>query len=336
MRIAIHGVALAAALALGGAAAGCVSANKAGAVGEDCYPNGSCNVGLDCRAGKCVAGSGTQGTGGQSAGSGGAGGAGGQTGTTSASGTTGTGGTTTSSSSTSSSTTSSSTTSSSTTGSAAGAAPVILVLGTNVPSITQGATVTFSAVVTDPDGIDDVIGGILSDANGGIYGAFATTGQEGAYQMTLSWAQIQQVGSIDFAQGATGPRAFTAEFFDQAGHTVQKPITVTLDCKGNGACGGTCLDMTQDVNNCGTCGHACSGTGNNLCYKGVCGGLTNCLTKVPTTCGAYCATLGKTCYNVCSSVGAVYYNTASCGGVPGTTFCATPVTASVSASCCCF
>jgi hypothetical protein len=332
MRIAIHGAALAAALALGGAAAGCVSANKAGSVGEDCYPNASCNVGLTCQAGKCVAGSGTltggsggQNTGGATGGTGGHGGAGGQTATTSTSTSAGTGGT-------SGTTTSSTTTSSGSTGSSAGAGPVILVLGSNVPSITQGESVTVSAVVTDPDGIDDVIGGILSDANGGIYGAFATTGQEGAYEMVVSWGQIQQVGSIDFAQGGSAQRTFTAEFFDQAGHTVQKPITVTLGCKGNGACAGVCLDMTQDANNCGTCGHTCPA---GPCYKSQCAAFSNCLGHV-TSCNAGCASIGKTCADKCPASGGVSFTAAACGGTPTQVACAASLGATTSAACCCF
>ena len=46
----------------------------------------------------------------------------------------------------------------------------------------QGQTVVFTAVVTDPDGIEDLIGGTLEDpTTGGTYGAIATSASEGSY-----------------------------------------------------------------------------------------------------------------------------------------------------------
>jgi hypothetical protein len=46
-------------------------------------------------------------------------------------------------------------------------------------------SITFTAVLTDPDGIDDLIGGSLTNADGSIqYGAFVTSGQEGSYSLT--------------------------------------------------------------------------------------------------------------------------------------------------------
>lgn len=43
---------------------------------------------------------------------------------------------------------------------------------------------TFSVVLTDPDGIDDLIGGTLKDPDSGSsYGAFVTEAGEGAYAL---------------------------------------------------------------------------------------------------------------------------------------------------------
>ena len=47
-------------------------------------------------------------------------------------------------------------------------APVFLSLQTNVAKITAGESVTFTAVLTDPDGVDDIVGGTLSDLTGKI------------------------------------------------------------------------------------------------------------------------------------------------------------------------
>src|SRR5688572_16528714 len=45
-------------------------------------------------------------------------------------------------------------------------APVFLSLQTNVSKITAGESVIFTAVLTDPDGVDDIVGGTLSDQTG--------------------------------------------------------------------------------------------------------------------------------------------------------------------------
>lgn len=117
--------------------------------------------------------------------------------------------------------------------------PRFLSFGTNVTSITEGESVTFTAVLTDPDGIDDLIGGSLTSIDGTVhYGAFATSGQEGSYTLSLSWAQMQQVADIMFR--TMGSRVFRAEFFDVAGHSVERTVTVGLTCGGSHACKGRC------------------------------------------------------------------------------------------------
>jgi hypothetical protein len=147
-------------------------------------------------------------------------------------------------------------------------APEFLSFGTNVPALDgQGETpaVTFTAVVTDPDGVDDVIGGSLLDQSGAPYGAFATSGQEGAYEMTLTWDQIDTVAAIDFDPGPGASRTFTAEFFDASGKKATRSISLSLTCNGSSACDGQCglarcttecvwLDSTE---NCGACGNDC-------------------------------------------------------------------------------
>lgn len=311
---------VAAALALWISACGSA---KMGAVGEDCYPNGTCNDTLVCKAGKCVADSGgaggDSGTGGSNTTSSGS--------TTSSSGTGG--GTTTSSGS-------GSTTSSS--GASGNMPPQILVLGTNVSSITEGEAVSFTAVVTDPDGIDDVIGGTLGDGNGNYYGAFATTGQEGAYQMILSWGQIGQVEEIVLATATPASRTFVAEFFDQAGHSVQKSVDVSLDCKMLGACKSHCMDLENDPKNCGGCGQSCAA--GVACYLGSCAKIGACLGKF-TSCSAACASAGQTCGDKCgpaSNLGGMAYT-----GTTGTTCSGNPINvtcnqliAAAPMACCCF
>ncbi len=146
--------------------------------------------------------------------------------------------------------------------------PQYLSFGTNVSElsgISGEASVTFTAVLTDPDGVDDLIGGSLIDESGAPYGAFTTSGQEGAYEMTVSWSQINSIASIDFATGPGLQREFTAEFFDAAGHKSQKTIGIQLSCEGSsacegecglGSCGAECVYLVSDEN-CGQCGNDC-------------------------------------------------------------------------------
>jgi hypothetical protein len=121
-------------------------------------------------------------------------------------------------------------------------APRFLSLGTNTMSITEGGDVNFTAVVTDPDGIDDLIGGSLTSPDGTIqYGAFATASQEGAYSLSLSWRDMNEVESITF--GTMEQRVFRAVFFDVAGNSAEQNLTIKLTCEGRAACDGDCASV---------------------------------------------------------------------------------------------
>lgn len=117
-------------------------------------------------------------------------------------------------------------------------APQILRFNTNIDRLTEGEDVVFSAVVTDPDGIDDLIGGQLENERGASYGAFQTAAGEGAYQLRLSWADMHRVEPINFDLRAD--RAFIARFFDQGGAEVTGRVTLALHCDGRPACDGEC------------------------------------------------------------------------------------------------
>lgn len=161
--------------------------------------------------------------------------------------------------------------------------PRILDLATDVSRLNANQVVIVSAIVTDPDGIDDLIGGTLKDEHGGTYGSFATAAAEGAYTMTVSWASLNQMAPIDFVD--EGRRKLIAEFFDQAGHHTSGSIELTLDCVVGPACDGACyyercdgecLSILSDNLNCGSCGHEClegghCDGGECYCYGMVCG-----------------------------------------------------------------
>lgn len=117
-------------------------------------------------------------------------------------------------------------------------APRFLTFGTNVTSLTEDQAVSFTAVLTGPDGIDDLIGGSLVSLDEATqYGAFATTGQEGAYTMQLSWAAINQAAELTFHKTTT--RSYRAVFYDVAGHRVSKDVMLSMTCPEN-ACHGEC------------------------------------------------------------------------------------------------
>ncbi len=320
-------VGLAALISCSGLAlAGCGGGHEAastGAQGQPCYPNDTCDTALLCKQGKCVEGS-----------SGGAGGAGGSGATSATSGSGGRGGNT-------HATATSSTSGAGGAGGSGGAPPgnharSSCCFGTDVMSITQGQTVILSAVLTDPDGINDIIGGTLTDSGGATYGAFATSAQEGAYELSVSWDLFNQVNSIEFAQGDTGQRVLTAKFFDQEGNSAEQSTTITFTCNGNASCGGTCTNTTDSASHCGSCGHACSG--GNGCYEGKCGKLGGCHTS-PTTCAAVCAAAGKVCKNLCAGSGGVQYdNTQTCSSTANwhPMACTDTREANASMKCCCF
>jgi hypothetical protein len=135
------------------------------------------------------------------------------------------------------------------------AAPRILTISTNTKTIDERAMLVITAVVTDPDGVDDLIGGALTDVDGGsTYGAFATSAAEGAYEIRLAWGDIDRVQAIDApVEGAM--RMFRARFYDVAGHTADDMVTVTLRCSDTdlAVCGGDCTDLKTDPDHCGKC-----------------------------------------------------------------------------------
>ncbi len=120
---------------------------------------------------------------------------------------------------------------------AASSAPVILSLLTNTDEMLLDTNLIISAVITDPDGVDDVIGGQLTSADGAqAFGSFQTADSEGAYQLTLTWSQLDEVETIDFIGGHTW--TFVAEFYDQAGSSTAAELEVTSPCQAG--CAGYC------------------------------------------------------------------------------------------------
>lgn len=148
--------------------------------------------------------------------------------------------------------------------------PRILTFATNVARLTEGETLRFTAIVSDPDGAGDILGGTLLDPGGATYGSFLASGQPGSYSLDLAWAELHQVAAIQF--DAEASRVFVARFFDAAGNTAETTASVTLHCDGDAACGGSCADLSTSADHCGTCGNTCDGTASDTCEEGACVG----------------------------------------------------------------
>ncbi len=259
------------------------------------------------------------------------GGAGGKASTTTSSAaTTGSGGSGGSAAVTSSSSSASATTG---TGMTQDGGPTFLSFGTNVTTVHEGDTVVFTAILTDPQGVDDVIGGSLKAANGSAYGAFATSGQEGAYQMSLTWQQIQQVAAFTFPYGGSESRTFTATFFDQGGHMATATVTLKFTCSNGGErCGAVCYDTQTDPNHCGTCDPTSCGGG---CMNGGC--LSACqIAGTGASCDLYCANINKTCTTKCGAGAYVTKLNNTCSGALTPLTCdSTFFNSTQSVKCCC-
>ena len=152
----------------------------------------------------------------------------------------------------------------------------------------------FTAILSDPDGFDDIAGGALFTEEGDFsYGAFVSAGQEGTYSISVSWTEIDQVAGIDF-ENFDQDRVFRAEFFDKDGNKVTQDTAITLHCEGGGACAGSCKNFQLDDMNCGGCGVACEGgCGGALCLPV----FGECIVEADgfPTCDVYCQSISEQC-----------------------------------------
>ncbi|MEZ4451251.1 MAG: hypothetical protein R3B09_17360 [Nannocystaceae bacterium] len=296
----VVGVGLAAACS-GGEGEGDDEGCEMGTINCLCFPNLTCLAGLTCSGNLCVPPTGgsasttgtTDGTGGSTAGTTGGSTAGTTGGTTAGT----TGGTTAG--------TTAGTTDGTTGGTTSGTedgGPVVVDFGTNVKAITEGESVIFTATLTDPDGPDDIQGGSLKSADEAVtYGAFNDLGN-GTYELTLSWAAIDQAIGIEFT--GTDSVDFKAVFFDNEGHKGFATTSISLNCGDEYAviaCDGHCVHADVDEDNCGTCGNACAQGVD--CNFGSCEvEFGQCLLTAGTSyksCAEYCGAQGEGCAAEC-------------------------------------
>jgi len=145
--------------------------------------------------------------------------------------------------------------------------PNIISLNTSAPILDDRSNVVVSAIVTDPQGVEDLIGGELITPAGTVLGVFATAAQEGAYAMNINWITLKPTIEITAEETGELPIVLTAAFYDQAGHRSTKSVALTLACsvEGKSPCSGFCVNLSRSTetignasyNNCGACGNSC-------------------------------------------------------------------------------
>jgi hypothetical protein len=109
-------------------------------------------------------------------------------------------------------------------GAAGGEAPKVESLTSDVILVTEyPTTVVVTALVTDPQGDEDIVGGSLSSAKH--LGDFLPTGAPGGYQLEL-------VVDESLGWSPKGYRLLVATFVDQAGHSAEGSTGIEIDLGG--------------------------------------------------------------------------------------------------------
>lgn len=175
-------------------------------------------------------------------------------------------------------------------------APNIISLTTNTSRVRPSDTLVVTAVVTDPDGIADLIGGTLESPLGGTYGAFTSGGGEGSFSITLTIGQLDSAEAISTPPGGVD-RTLRARFYDQGGLEAVRDVTVRIACDdtAQGVCGTSCYDLDTDRYNCGACANQCEvGGGKAQCMSGQCAVLLYG-SDADSSCNDTCASFSLRC-----------------------------------------
>jgi hypothetical protein len=139
-------------------------------------------------------------------------------------------------------------------------------------SMTEGGSVTFTATVIDDDGLDDIVGGMLTDEGGTTVYAPFTQLSAGTFSVSLSWSQLNAFEPINFQNEMV--KVFRAEFTDTTQKAGSANVAVTLTCNLGTAIDGVCATCALPVAAPVDCASACQ-----LFYDCgllVCDGAQNC------------------------------------------------------------
>ncbi len=156
-------------------------------------------------------------------------------------------------------------------------APVLLSTSINPASLAGAGSVTITVVATDPDGIDDLIGGTVSTPDGVSYGALVSAADEGAYSFEIDWDLLHTTASIEIPPNETELRPLTVTVFDQAGESVSEDLEVILEATqpGLGVCDGASVSL-QTSSYCGSCDFSCNDPLGSTLGPGACVAAPEC------------------------------------------------------------
>ena len=158
------------------------------------------------------------------------------------------------------------------------APPTLLRFTVNRAAASPDDEVVFTAVLTDPDGIDDLIGGVLEiDGTDVTVGSFATSAQEGAYSLSVSGHLLGGILPAEFVE--TRAVQFVGRFYDAGGQeVVSEPLEVEFGCRADEVyCDGRCMSEAAGAQQCTT-------------SEWICLGLAEF-----TNCNDYCGVVGSVC-----------------------------------------
>ncbi len=172
--------------------------------------------------------------------------------------------------------------------------PYFIRLEANRRVVTETANATVFAVVGDPDGPDDIIGGSLSTPDGALYGTFVQR-SAGVFSIAVNWDNVNAVEAIE-GPSAGVTRVFRVQFLDQDSNSVSQDIVLVLRCSqpGYAPCSsGQCTSISTSTANCGACGHACpeiaAGWTNSACVERRCDYYVQADSRL--SCAAVCGSL---------------------------------------------
>jgi hypothetical protein len=128
--------------------------------------------------------------------------------------------------------------------------PIIEEFIVDKENLEYGELLTFTAIVSDPDGIEDIKSGRLTAPTFDV-GYFMNVG--GA-----TWSLVTTWQAINEAEGGilNNEIQFEAEFTDQADLVATRTVSVLVCESGFDVCSDGCQNLTSDEN-CGSCGNDC-------------------------------------------------------------------------------
>lgn len=181
-----------------------------------------------------------------------------------------------------------------------GAAPEVVDLFTDIDRLGESDVIAFTASVTDADGLDDIVGGVLVDGESqAVYGPFVQI-SAGTFSISVSWEEVDTASTIEFER--EGTRTFRVEFEDKTQRLGERSIEIPFDCGGPdfAVCGdGVCRELGTPTD-CGGCNDTCTACDAGSCLQS---GWSACFSAQDhQNCDQACAALGyASCYVGCES-----------------------------------